>query len=198
MAFPQDPGRPPGEIRPLELQVPDQGNVGPRAMLPLVPAREQQNHDVLQHAGLGHGQHDDDINMNLEDVLPLQQVFDLNQHDAMLEDGNRQLREQFPQDPGRPPGEIRPLELQVPDQGNVGPRATLPLVPAREQQNHDVLQHAGLGHGQHDDDINMNIEDMLPLQQVFDLDQHDAMLEDGNRQLREQNHIMRSRHMFTQ
>ena len=32
----------------------------------------------------------------------------------------------------------------------------------------------------------MNIEDMLPLQQVFDLDQHDAMLEDGNRQLREQ------------
>ena len=27
-------------------------------------------------------------------MLPLQQVFDLNQQDAMLEDGNRQLREQ--------------------------------------------------------------------------------------------------------
>ena len=60
------------------------------------------------------------------------------------------------------------------------------LVPAREQQNHDVLQHAGLGHEQHDNDINMNLEDMLPLQQVFDLDQQDDMLEDGNRQLREQ------------
>ena len=47
--------RPPAEIRPLENQVPDQGNVDPRAMLPLAPAREQ--HDVLQHAGLGHGQH---------------------------------------------------------------------------------------------------------------------------------------------
>ena len=94
MAFPIDPGRPPGEIRPLEWQVPDQGNVGPRAMLPLVPAREQQNHDVLQHAGLGHGQHDDDINMNLENMLPLQQVFDSDQHDDMLEDGNHQLREQ--------------------------------------------------------------------------------------------------------
>ena len=105
MAFPLDPGRPPGEIRPLEMQVPDQGNVGPRAMLPLVPAREQQNHDVLQHAGLGHGQHDDDINMNLEDMLPLQQVFDLDQQDAMLEDGNRQLREQK-----RSPLEIRPEE----------------------------------------------------------------------------------------
>ena len=94
MAFPTDPGRPPGEIRPLEMQVPDQENVGPSAMLPLVPAREQQNHDVLQHAGLGHEQHDDHINMNSEDLLPLQQVFDLDQQDAMLEDGNRQLREQ--------------------------------------------------------------------------------------------------------
>ena len=32
----------------------------------------------------------------------------------------------------------------------------------------------------------MNLEDMLPLQQVFDLDQQEATLEDGNRQLREQ------------
>ena len=94
MAFPQIPGRPPGEIRPLEQQVPDQGDVGPRAMLPLVPAREQQNHDVLQHAGLGHEQHDDDIDMNLENMLPLQQVFNMGQDD-MLEDGNRQLREQI-------------------------------------------------------------------------------------------------------
>ena len=31
----------------------------------------------------------------------------------------------------------------------------------------------------------MNLEDMLPLQQVFDLDRQDAMLEDGNQQLRE-------------
>ena len=63
-------------------------------MLPLVPAREQQNHDVLQHAGLGHGQHDDDIDMNLDNMLPLQQVFDLDRQDDMLEDGDRQLREQ--------------------------------------------------------------------------------------------------------
>ena len=55
-------------------------------------AREQPNHDVLQHAGLGHEQHDDDIDMNLENMLPLQQVFNLGQDD-MLEDGNRQLRE---------------------------------------------------------------------------------------------------------
>ena len=61
-------------------------------MLPLVPAREQQDHDVLQHAGLGHEQHDD-MNMDLENMLPLQQVFNLDQ-DKMLEDGNRQLREQ--------------------------------------------------------------------------------------------------------
>ena len=93
MAFPIDPGRPPGEIRPLENQVPDQGDVGPRAMLPLVPAREQQHHDVLQHAGLGHGQHDD-IDMNLDDMLPLQQVFNLDRQDDMLEDDNQQLREQ--------------------------------------------------------------------------------------------------------
>ena len=92
MAFPQVPGRPPGEIRPLENQVPDQGDVGPRAMLPLVPAREQQYHDVGQHAGLGHEQHDNDIDMNLENMLPLQQVFNLDQDD-MLEDGNQQLRE---------------------------------------------------------------------------------------------------------
>ena len=34
-----DPGRPPG-IQPLENSVPDQGNVDPRAMLPLAPARD--------------------------------------------------------------------------------------------------------------------------------------------------------------
>ena len=64
-------------------------------MLPLVPVREPENHGVLQHAGLGHGQHDNDIDMNLEDMLPLQQVFDLDRQDAMLEDGNQQLREHF-------------------------------------------------------------------------------------------------------
>ena len=63
-------------------------------MLPLVPVRGPENHGVLQHAGLGHGQHDNDIDMNLEDMLPLQQVFDLDRQDAMLEDGNQQLREQ--------------------------------------------------------------------------------------------------------
>ena len=91
MAFPLDPGRPPG-IQPLENLVPDQGNVDPRAMLPLAPAREQQHHDVRQHAGLGHVQHDED--MNLEDMLPLRQAFNLDQDDAMLEDDNNQLREQ--------------------------------------------------------------------------------------------------------
>ena len=90
MAFPIDPGRPPG-IQPLEDFVPDQGNVDPRAMLPLAPAREQQHHDVRQHAGLGHGQYDED--MNLEDMLPLRQAFNLDQDDAMLEDDNNQLRE---------------------------------------------------------------------------------------------------------
>ena len=60
-------------------------------MLPLAPAREQQHHDVRQHAGLGHGQHDDQ-DMNLEDMLPLRQAFNLDQDDAMLEDGNNQLR----------------------------------------------------------------------------------------------------------
>ena len=90
MAFPIDPARPPG-IQPLENLVPDQGNVDPRAMLPLAPAREQQHHDVRQHAGLGHVQHDDD--MNLEDMLPLRQAFNLDQDDAMLEDDNNQLRE---------------------------------------------------------------------------------------------------------
>ena len=93
MAFPLDPGRPPGRIQPLENLVPNQGNVDPRAMLPLAPAREQQHHDVRQHAGLGHGQHDDQ-EMNLEDMLPLRQAFNLNQDDDMLEDGNNQLREQ--------------------------------------------------------------------------------------------------------
>ena len=92
MAFPIDPGRPPG-IQPLEDLVPDQGNVDPRAMLPLAPAREHQHHDVRQHAGLGHVQHDED--MNLEDMLPLRQAFNLDQDDAMLEflDDNNQLRE---------------------------------------------------------------------------------------------------------
>ena len=32
--------------------------------------------------------------MNLQDMVPLQQAFDLEQHDAMLEDGNAQPREQ--------------------------------------------------------------------------------------------------------
>ena len=80
-------------MQPLEDQVPDQGNVDPRAMLPLANAREQQHHDVRQHAGLGHGHHDDQ-DMNLEDMLPLRQAFNLDQDDAMLEDGNDQLREQ--------------------------------------------------------------------------------------------------------
>ena len=93
MAFPMDPGRPPG-IQPLEDIVPDRGNVDPRAMLPLVPAREQQHHDVRQHAGLGHVQHDDQ-DMNIEDMLPLGQAFNLDQDDAMVQDGNNQLREQF-------------------------------------------------------------------------------------------------------
>ena len=93
MAFPIDPGRPPG-IQPLEDQVPDQGNVDPRAMLPLANVREQQNHDVRQHAGLGHGHHEIQ-DMNLEDMLPLRQAFNLDQDDAMLEDGNDQLREQL-------------------------------------------------------------------------------------------------------
>ena len=89
MAFQIDPGRPPGELIPLENQVPVQEIDGPRAMLPLVPAREQQNHDVRQHAGLGHGQHD---RMELEDMLPLQQVVDLERNDDMLEDGDAQPR----------------------------------------------------------------------------------------------------------
>ena len=63
-------------------------------MLPLTPAREQQNHHALQHAGLGHGQHDNEIDVDLENTSPLQQVFDLDQQDAMLEDGNHRLREQ--------------------------------------------------------------------------------------------------------
>ena len=91
MAFQIDPGRPPGEIRPLENQVPVQEIDGLRAMLPLVPAREQQNHDVRQHAGLGHGQHDE---MEIQNMLPLQNVVDLEQNDGMLEDVDAQLRGQ--------------------------------------------------------------------------------------------------------
>ena len=91
MAFQIDPGRPPGEIRPLENEVPDQGIDGLRAMLPLVPAREQNDHGVIQHAGLGHGQHE---NMEIENMLPLQQVVDLEQHDNMLEDGDAENRGQ--------------------------------------------------------------------------------------------------------
>ena len=87
MAFPIDPGRPPG-IQPLENQVPNPGNVDPRAMLPLPNVREQQHHDVRQHADLGHGQHDNQ-DMNLEDMLPLRQAFNLDQDDAMLEDDSR-------------------------------------------------------------------------------------------------------------
>ena len=93
MAFPIDPGRPPG-IQPLENQVPNPGNVDPRAMLPLPNVREQQHHDVRQHADLGHGQHDNQ-DMNLEDMLPLRQAFNLDQDDAMLEDDNNQLREHW-------------------------------------------------------------------------------------------------------
>ena len=62
-------------------------------MLPLANVRKQQHHDVRQHAGLGHGQHDDH-DMNLEDMLPLRQAFNVDQDDAMLEDDNNQLREQ--------------------------------------------------------------------------------------------------------
>ena len=58
-------------------------------MLPLVPVSEQQHHDVRQHAGLGHGQHDD---MELENMLPLQQMFNLERDDDMLEDGDAQPR----------------------------------------------------------------------------------------------------------
>ena len=92
MTFQIDPGRPPGEIRPLENQVPVQEIDGLHAMLPLVPAREQQNHGVRQHAGLGHGQHDE---MELQDMLPLQDVIDLEQNDGMLEDDNAQPRGQL-------------------------------------------------------------------------------------------------------
>ena len=74
---------------PLENQVP--AHDGLHAMLPLVPAREQQNHAVLQHAGLGHGQHDE---MEIQDMRPLQDVFDLEQDDGMLEDDHVQPRGQ--------------------------------------------------------------------------------------------------------
>ena len=102
MAFPTDPGRPPG-IQPLEDQVPDQGNVDPRAMLPLANVREQQHYDVRQHAGLGHGHHEIQ-DMNLEDMLPPRQAFNLDQDDGVLEDGNDQLREQVmsPREHGQP------------------------------------------------------------------------------------------------
>ena len=85
--FQIDPGGPPGDFIPLENQVPNQEIDGPRAMLPLVPVREQQHHDVIEHAGLGHGQHDE---MELENMLPLQQMFNLDQNDDMLQDGNAQ------------------------------------------------------------------------------------------------------------
>ena len=91
MAFQIDPGRPPGELIPLENQVPDQGSDGLRAMLPLAPAREQQNHDIRQHAGLGHGQHDQ---METQNTLPEQNVVDLEQNDGMLEDGSAEPRGQ--------------------------------------------------------------------------------------------------------
>ena len=88
--FQIDPGGPPGEIRPLENQVPNQEIDGPRAMLPLVPVREQQHLDVRQHAGVGHEQHDE---MELEDMLPLQQMLNFGQHNDMLEDGDARPRE---------------------------------------------------------------------------------------------------------
>ena len=96
--FQANPGRPPGEIMPLENH-PNQEIDGPCAMLPLVPVREQQHHDA-RHAGLWHGQHDE---MELEDMLPLQQMVNFGQHDDMLEDGNARLREQVmsPRERGR-------------------------------------------------------------------------------------------------
>ena len=51
-----------------------------------MPVREQQHHDVRQHAGLGHGQHDE---MELENMLPLQQMVNFGQDDDMLEHGAR-------------------------------------------------------------------------------------------------------------
>ena len=59
-------------------------------MLPLVPVREQEYHDVREHAGLGHERHDE---MELENMLPLQQMVNLDQGDHMLEDGNARPRE---------------------------------------------------------------------------------------------------------
>ena len=85
-----DPGRPPGDLIPLENQVPNQEIDGPRAMLPLLPVREQEHHAVREHDGLGHEQHDE---RELENMLPLQQMVNLDQDDHMLEDGNARPRE---------------------------------------------------------------------------------------------------------
>ena len=85
MAFPIDPGRPP-RIQPLENLVPDQGNVDPRAMLPLAPAIMMTDNMLVS------GMYN--MMMNLEDMLPLRQAFNLDQDDAMYEDDNNQLREQ--------------------------------------------------------------------------------------------------------
>ena len=83
-----------------EILVPNQENVDPRAMLPLPPVREQLHQNVRQHAGLGHGH--DDQEMNLEDMLPLRQAFHLDQDDEMLEDHNNQLRTGYePREHGR-------------------------------------------------------------------------------------------------
>ena len=90
-------------------------------------------------------------------------------------------------DPGRPSGNLIPLENQVPNQEIDGPRAMLPLAPVREQEHHDEREHAGLGHEQNDE---MELENMLPLQQMVNLNQDDHMLEDGDARLREQNHAV--------
>ena len=114
MTFPTDPGRPPG-TQPLEDQVPDQGNVDPRAMLPLANVREQQNHDVRQHAGLGHGHHEIQ-DMNSEDMLPLRQAFNLEfqqppQLEMMLEN-QRDVMHQLVQEAHRVRQEVKDMKMQ--------------------------------------------------------------------------------------
>ena len=89
--FQIDPGRQPGNFIPVENQVPNQEIDGPRAMSPPAPVREQEHHDDREPAGLGQKQHDE---MELENMLPLQQMVNLDQNDHMLEDGDGRLREQ--------------------------------------------------------------------------------------------------------
>ena len=100
MTFPIDPGRPPG-IQPFKDFVPDQGNVDPRAMF-----------------------------VNLEDMLPLRQAFNLDQDDAVLEGDNDQLREQV-----MSPREHGQQEQQV--QCKIGHRHSLPDRPRWSQNTRD-------------------------------------------------------------